>query len=255
MSVTVAGSVTFTTGGGTGVTDGDKGDIVVSSSGTAWQFAPAVVTAAGRAILDDASAAAQRTTLGLGTIATAAAGDYVLTSSFAEGGDERVAALLVAGANITLTYDDGANTLTIAASGGGGGGSGTRGTASLNFGSFPGGTHATVAVTGQAGILATSTVRAWIAPAATAAHSADEHVIAASQIAISVASVVAGVGFTIHGAVAQVPAPLTWPGINRPHRANGTVGQNVMFSGGFPSVAATDPGRHYGTYNIAWEWV
>jgi Phage tail repeat like len=36
--------------------------------------------------------------------------------------DDRVAALLVAGANVTLTYDDLAGTLTIAASGGGGGG-------------------------------------------------------------------------------------------------------------------------------------
>jgi hypothetical protein len=35
--------------------------------------------------------------------------------------DDRVAALLVAGANITLTYNDAGNILTIAASGGGGG--------------------------------------------------------------------------------------------------------------------------------------
>ena len=34
--------------------------------------------------------------------------------------DDRVAALLVAGPNITLTYDDTAGTLTIEASGGGG---------------------------------------------------------------------------------------------------------------------------------------
>lgn len=35
--------------------------------------------------------------------------------------DDRVAALLAEGANITLTYDDTSNTLTIASSGGGGG--------------------------------------------------------------------------------------------------------------------------------------
>ncbi|CAB4139723.1 hypothetical protein UFOVP353_3 [uncultured Caudovirales phage] len=36
--------------------------------------------------------------------------------------DDRVASLLVAGSNITLTYNDTLNTLTIASSGGGGGG-------------------------------------------------------------------------------------------------------------------------------------
>jgi hypothetical protein len=43
-------------------------------------------------------------------------------SDFAEAVDDRVAALLVPGANITLSYDDTANTLTVAAAGGGGGG-------------------------------------------------------------------------------------------------------------------------------------
>jgi vancomycin permeability regulator SanA len=46
------------------------------------------------------------------------------SSALTEAIDDRVAALLVAGANVTLTYNDPANTLTIAASGGGGGGSG-----------------------------------------------------------------------------------------------------------------------------------
>jgi hypothetical protein len=43
-------------------------------------------------------------------------------SDFAEAVDDRVAGLLVAGTNVTLTYNDGANTLTIDAAGGGGGG-------------------------------------------------------------------------------------------------------------------------------------
>ncbi len=43
-------------------------------------------------------------------------------SDFSEAVDDRVAALLVAGTNVTLTYNDGANTLTIASTGGGGGG-------------------------------------------------------------------------------------------------------------------------------------
>ncbi len=40
---------------------------------------------------------------------------------FAEAVDDRVAALLVAGTNITLTYNDPSNTLTIDATSGGGG--------------------------------------------------------------------------------------------------------------------------------------
>lgn len=76
-------------GGGGGVSDGDKGDIVVSGGGTTWLVKSGAVSAAEIAGL-------------------------------AENIDDRVAALLVAGANVTLTYDDGSNTLTIAASGGGG---------------------------------------------------------------------------------------------------------------------------------------
>lgn len=43
-------------------------------------------------------------------------------SDFSEAVDDRVGALLVAGTNVTLTYNDGANSLTIDATGGGGGG-------------------------------------------------------------------------------------------------------------------------------------
>jgi Collagen triple helix repeat (20 copies) len=52
------------------VSDGDKGDIVVSGSGATWMLDSTVVTAAARTVLDDTTTAAMRTTLGAAPLAT-----------------------------------------------------------------------------------------------------------------------------------------------------------------------------------------
>jgi hypothetical protein len=98
------------------------------------------------------------------------------------------------------------------------------GTATLDFGASPGASDASVAVTGQASIVAGSLVEAWIRPVASADHSADEHMIETLQVFAG--NIIAATGFTIYG---------------------------------FNSNQLMDPqgvaSRLYGTWTIAWAWV
>lgn len=76
---------------------------------------------------------------------------------------------------------------------------GAVGTAVLDFGAEPGGTEATVAVTGQAGILSGSSVEAWIQGASTANNTEADHLVAAALLKVAPGIPTAGVGFTIYG--------------------------------------------------------
>jgi len=103
---------------------------------------------------------------------------------------------LIEGSNVTLTVVDDAGSeevdITIAAAGG----SGNFGNIDINFGATPA-EEATVAVTGQAAILATSHVEAWFMADTTVDNGIDEHREAAALCPLVVESVVAGTGFTI----------------------------------------------------------
>jgi hypothetical protein len=70
------------------------------------------------------------------------------------------------------------------------------GTATLDFGAFPGATDTTATVTGQGAILSNSFVEAWILPAVTPEHNADEHWV--EEMDVLAGNVVAGTGFTIY---------------------------------------------------------
>lgn len=71
------------------------------------------------------------------------------------------------------------------------------GFAVLDFGNFPGFASAMTQITGQKGISADSTVRAWIIPKATIDHSEDEHFVDPPRVLAG--KIVPGFGFMIYG--------------------------------------------------------
>ena len=185
-AITVGGGIEFTGTGGI-QTSAFTGDVTKSAGGTATTIANDAVTyakmqnvstndrilgrvtagagdveeitctAAGRALLDDADASAQRTTLGLGTLATQSGtfsgtssgtntGDQSLFSTIAVSGQSNVVAdttsdtlTFVAGSGMTITTDAATDTITFASSG----------SAANTFG--------TIAVAGQSDVVADST--------------------------------------------------------------------------------------------------
>lgn len=131
--------------------------------------------------------------------------------------------------------------------GGGPGGGATVGTASVDFGAFPGATDASVVVTGQTGIVSGSVVQAWILPAATVDHTADEHLV--EPIRVLVTDIVAGTGFTIR-AFYDPPKPQARPGYTQ-------AGLGRQAGRGLQDRQQIQPStsqRTYGVWSVAWSW-
>lgn len=74
---------------------------------------------------------------------------------------------------------------------------GATGTTTINFGTFPGSSEATVAVTGQADILTTSFAEAFFMRETSADHTAEDHSYAAALCALTCDTPVAATGFNI----------------------------------------------------------
>jgi hypothetical protein len=69
-NITITGGTSdVTITGGVGLSDGDKGDIVVGSSGASWTLDGGVVSTYSRTLLDDTSSGAWQTTLGISAFA------------------------------------------------------------------------------------------------------------------------------------------------------------------------------------------
>jgi hypothetical protein len=107
----------------------------------------------------------------------------------------------------------------------------TTGTATIDFGAFPGKTDTSLAITGQAAIVAGSYVEAWIRPTATSDHTVDEHIVDAPRVVAG--NISAGVGFTIYA-------------VDNANHGN----RGEMYC---KRTCGTTP-RPYGQWTVAWVW-
>lgn len=72
------------------------------------------------------------------------------------------------------------------------------GTSDIDFGATPGSNYAYIAITGQTGILTTSSVKVWISASNTSDHNEFEHLMLNMKSGISYGNIIDNVGFTIY---------------------------------------------------------
>lgn len=127
------------------------------------------------------------------------------------------------------------------------GASGGQGATTIDFGAFPGSSDASLDITGQTGIDTSSVVTAWLQPADTDDHTADEHRL--ETISVMAGNVIPGVGFTIYATNnSQRNEPLGKPGIDKFRAVAAPV---YGYSGESVGGRGT---RIYGKWSVAWKW-
>lgn len=104
----------------------------------------------------------------------------------------------------------------------------------IDFGAWPGTSEISLAIIGQASIVAGSRVEAWLIPTATVDHSADEHLLDPPRIIAG--NVVAATGFTIYG------------------YAPDNIFNSLLYVNGVRAEFTTTLNRLYGLYTIGWVW-
>lgn len=128
---------------------------------------------------------------------------------------------------------------------------GASGKTTVDFGSFPGGSDASIAVTGQTGIITASLVEAWILPADTTDHLSDEHMLETFEVFAG--NIIAGTGFTIYAVnTSQVNEPLTPDGVGS---NNVTLAGGLVVAQGLQQPLVGGRGtRIYGKWTVGWVW-
>ena len=128
------------------------------------------------------------------------------------------------------------------------GSSGASGVTTVDFGAFPGGSDASVDITGQTGFDAASNVaQAWLMGVDTDDHTADEHRV--ETISVAVGALSTGAGFTVYAQnTSQLNEPLREQGNNQNRNA-----LTITLGAQSPSIGGTGT-RIYGKWTIGWRW-